>query len=397
MTEDLIAGPLDGVRIIDLTTMISGPFATMMLGDQGADVIKIESPGTGDLLRYFGTTRGGISAFFTNTNRNKRSVVLNLKEPRGVDIVRQLVSNADVFIQNFRPGAAERMGVGEAALREVRPDLVYVSISGFGESGPYAHQRVYDPVIQALSGLASLQGDPDTGKPSMIRTILPDKLTSVAAAQAISSALFARERTGNGQHVRLAMLDVLISWLWPDGLMNQTYLGDDVTVTSPISTANMVFETLDGYVTSGVVSDVEWHGLCRAMEREDLLDDPRFASIADRASNLEALIATAAEAIKLKTSAAILAGLDAQDVPNAKILSRDEMVTSPQVAANNLMVESTHPHAGPMREPRPAVLFDVTPSSIRRPAPALGEHTDEVLREIGLTDIESLRAAGVIE
>jgi crotonobetainyl-CoA:carnitine CoA-transferase CaiB-like acyl-CoA transferase len=167
-------GPLDGVRIIDLTTMISGPFATMILGDQGADVIKVESPDTGDLLRYFGTTRGGLAAFFTTSNRNKRSMVLNLKEPRGVELVHQLVAGADVFIQNFRPGAAERMGIGEAALREARPDLIYVSISGFGETGPYAHQRVYDPVIQALSGLASVQGDADSGKPAMVRTIVPD-------------------------------------------------------------------------------------------------------------------------------------------------------------------------------------------------------------------------------
>ena len=389
-------GPLDGVRIIDLTTMISGPFATMILGDQGADVIKVESPGTGDLLRYFGTTRGGLAAFFTTSNRNKRSVVLNLKEPRGVEIVHRLVEGADVFVQNFRPGAAERMGVGEASLRELRPDLVYVSISGFGETGPYAHQRVYDPIIQALSGLASTQGDPETGKPSMVRTIVPDKLTSVTAAQAISSALFARERTGKGQHVRLAMLDTLIAWLWPDGLMNHTYIGDDVTVTPPVSNLNMVFETVDGYVTAAAMSDVEWQGLCRAMDREDLLSDPRFGSVADRTRNLEALVGAADEAVKSKTSEEILARLDAEDVPSAKILSRGEMVESAQVIANELLVEHEHPHAGLMREPRPAALFDVTPASIRRPAPALGEHTEEVLEEIGVTDIESLRAAGVI-
>ena len=392
-----MAGPLDGVRIVDLTTMISGPFATMMLGDQGADVIKVESPGTGDLLRYFGTTRGGLAAVFTTSNRNKRSVVLNLKEPRGVEIVRRLVEGADVFVQNFRPGAAERMGIGEAVLREVQPDLVYVSISGFGETGPYSHQRVYDPVIQALSGLASTQGDPDTGRPSMVRTILPDKLTSVTAAQAISSALFARERTGKGQHVRLAMLDSVVAWLWPDGMMNHTYLGDDITITPPISTLNLVFETVDGYVTAGALSDAEWHGMCRALEREDLLADPRFDSVADRSKNLGALIDAADGAMKTKTSAEILARLDAEDVPNATILTRDEMVTSPQVEANELVVEYTHPHAGPMREPRPAAKFDVTPSSIRRPAPSLGEHTDEVLKEIGVEDIETLRSAGVIQ
>ena len=390
-------GPLNGVRIVDLTTMISGPFATMMLGDQGADVIKVESPGTGDLLRYFGTTRGGLAAIFTTSNRNKRSVVLNLKEPRGIEIVCRLVEGADVFVQNFRPGAAERMGIGEAVLREVQPDLVYVSISGFGETGPYSHQRVYDPVIQALSGLASTQGDPDTGQPAMVRTILPDKLTSVTAAQAISAALFARERTGKGQHVRLAMLDSVVAWLWPDGMMNHTYIGDGVTVTPPVSTLNLVFETVDGYVTAGALSDAEWHGMCRALEREDLLTDPRFSSVAERSKNFGALIDAADGAMKTKTSAEMLARLDAEDVPNATILTRDEMLTSPQVEANELVVEYTHPHAGPMREPRPAAKFDVTPSSIRRPAPSLGEHTDEVLKEIGVEDIEALRSAGVIQ
>jgi crotonobetainyl-CoA:carnitine CoA-transferase CaiB-like acyl-CoA transferase len=391
-----MAGPLDGVRIVDLTTMISGPYATMILGDQGADVIKVESPGLGDLLRYFGTTRGGMSAFFATSNRNKRSVVLNLKEPRGVEIVRQLVRGADVFVQNFRPGAAERMGIGEAALREVQPDLVYVSISGFGETGPYAHQRVYDPVIQALSGLASTQGDPATGRPAMVRTIVPDKLTSVTAAQAISSALFARERTGKGQHVRLAMLDCVIAWLWPDGMTSQTYIGDDVAVAPPISNLNLVFETTDGFVTAAAMSDVEWHGMCRALGREDLMTDTRFDSVEKRSNNFEALVGEADVAMKNRTSAEILARLNDEDVPNAMILSRDEMVTSPQVEANELLVESTHPRAGPMREPRPAAIFDVTPSSIRRPAPSLGEHTDEVLKEFGVDDIDGLRSAGVI-
>jgi crotonobetainyl-CoA:carnitine CoA-transferase CaiB-like acyl-CoA transferase len=230
----------------------------------------------------------------------------------------------------------------------------------------------------------------------MVRTILPDKLTAVTAAQAISSALFARERTGKGQHVRLAMLDSLIAWLWPDGLMNHTYIGDGVTVTPPVSSLNMVFETTDGYITAAAMSDVEWQGLCRAMGREDLINDPRFDSVADRTRNLEALVSATDDALKTKTSAEMLARLDAEDVPSAKILSRDEMVDSPQVEANELLVHSTHPHAGAMREPRPAARFDVTPSSIRHPAPALGEHTEEVLGEIGVTDIESLRAAGVI-
>ncbi|MEE8556522.1 MAG: CoA transferase, partial [Myxococcota bacterium] len=182
-------GPLDGFRVIDVTAMVSGPLATMMLGDQGADVIKVEAPGTGDLVRGIGSAPGGIAPIFATTNRNKRSIVVNLKDPQGVSLVKRLVAGADVFVQNFRPGRVERLGLGEAELRRVRPDLIYVSISGFGEKGPYTHKRVYDPVVQALSGLASIQADRSTGRPHMVRTIIPDKLTALTAAQAITAAL----------------------------------------------------------------------------------------------------------------------------------------------------------------------------------------------------------------
>ncbi len=203
-----MAGALDGVRIVDLTTMISGPIATMMLADQGADVIKVE-PKTGDLVRVLGPAKGDRTGTFLAANRNKRSIVLDLKSEEGLRALKKLVATADVVVQNFRPGAAERMGIGEGELRKEQPNLIYVSISGFGETGPYAKKRVYDPVIQALSGLAAIQADRDTGRPRMIRTIIPDKLTAVTAAQAITAALFARERTGEGQHIKLSMLDAM--------------------------------------------------------------------------------------------------------------------------------------------------------------------------------------------
>ncbi len=197
-----MAGPLAGVRVVDLTSMISGPVATMMLADQGADVIKVEPPG-GDLVRHLGPNQQGLTATFISANRSKRSLSVDLKTEAGMQVINRLVATADVFVQNFRPGAAERMGLGEEAVRRLREDIVYVSISGFGETGPYAHKRVYDPVIQALSGLAAIQRDGDTGRPHMVRTIIPDKTTALAAAQAITAALFARERMGIGQHVRL--------------------------------------------------------------------------------------------------------------------------------------------------------------------------------------------------
>ena len=219
-------GPLEGYRIVDLTAMVSGPIATMMLAEQGADVIKIEPPGQGDLVRAIGNARSGITPLFATSNRSKRSVVIDLKQSQGVALLKRLVSTADVFVQNFRPGTAGRMGIGESVLRAVAPDLIYVSISGFGENGPYAQQRVYDPIIQARSGLAAMQRDRETGRPRMVRTIMADKLTALTAAQAMTAALLARERTGEGQHVRLAMLDAMISFLWPEGMMHYTFVRD---------------------------------------------------------------------------------------------------------------------------------------------------------------------------
>ncbi len=391
-------GPLDGYRIVDLTQLISGPLATMILADQGADVIKVEPPGRGDLTRALGGAHRGMAPIFATSNRNKRSVVLDLKQPRGVELLEQLVAGADLFVQNFRPGRAERMGIGEPALRRIKPDLIYVSISGFGERGPYAHKRVYDPVIQALSGLASIQGDPGGGRPQMVRLIVPDKVTALTAAQAMTAALLARERSGQGQHLRLAMLDAMIAFLWPEGMARHTFIGPDVGVSRTPEVRDMVFETADGYITAGAVSDAEWRGLARALGRPEWLDDPRFVTPAGRVKYADARLKLTAEVLRTKSSAEWLARLDAEQVPCAPVLRREEMIAHEQVIANELIVESEHPHAGRMREPRPAARFERTPAELRAPAPLLGQHTAEVLTEIGVAkdELAALRAAGTI-
>ncbi len=389
-------GPLAGYRIIDVTQMISGPMATMLLADQGADVIKVEPPGMGDLTRALGGPRG-MSPTFSIVNRNKRSIVINLKDRQGIKLLERLVASADLFVQNFRPGVAEQMGIGEAALRRVKSNLVYVSISGFGESGPYTHKRVYDPVIQALSGLASIQGDPAGGRPRMMRLIIPDKVTALTAAQAMTAALLARERTGEGQHVRLAMLDAVISFLWPEAMALHTFIGAKNVVTRP-NVRDLVFETADGYITVGVVSDAEWLGLTRALEHPEWLDDPRFKTPAGRVKYADARLELTAEVIKTRTSAEWLTRLDGEQVPCAPILSREDLLTDPQIAANALIIESEHPQAGRMRQARPAARFDGTPAELRSPAPLLGEHTDAVLTELGvsLEQLAALRSAGAV-
>jgi len=391
-----MSGPLAGYRIIDATQMISGPMATMVLADQGADVIKIEPPGIGDLTRALGGPRG-MSPTFTVVNRNKRSVVLNLKEQQGLAIFNRLIATADLFVQNFRPGVAEQIGIGEAALRQIKPNLVYVSISGFGESGPYVRKRVYDPVIQALSGLASIQADPVTGRPHMMRLIVPDKVTALTAAQAMTAALLARERTGEGQHVRLAMLDAVVAFLWPEAMATHTFVSTKDVVTRP-QVRDLVFETADGYITVGVVSDAEWTGLTKALEHPEWLEDARFKTPAGRVKYADARLEMTAEVLTTRTSAEWLARLDAEQVPCAPILRREDLFTDPQIAANNLIVESEHPSVGRMRQPRPAARFEKTPAELRSPAPRLGEHTEAVLAELGLSAGErtSLRERGVV-
>ncbi len=389
-------GPLDGYRIIDLSQMISGPVATRILADQGADVVKVE-PHRGDLTRALGGAGRGLAPVFVTTNRNKRSIALDLGNPRGVEVLKQLVSGADVFVQNFRPGTAERMGIGSEVLRAINPRLVYVSISGFGETGPYAGKRVYDPVIQALSGLASIQGG-SRGRPRMLRLIVPDKLTAVTAAQAITAALLARERSGVGQHVRLSMLDAVVAFMWPEGMARHTFVGSDVGHSRPPDVRDLVFATRDGFMTAGTVAHREWVAFCEAFEREDWLKDPRFRSAAGLVKYADARLELMAQALADRTTAENCELLDAAGVPCAPILTREELLDHPQILANELVVEEEHPHAGRYRQARPPERFEATPSSLRAPAPLLGEHGDEVLREIGMedADIAELRVQKVL-
>ncbi|HMB46997.1 MAG TPA: CoA transferase, partial [Afifellaceae bacterium] len=281
-------GPLDGVRILDLTSMISGPTTTMILADQGADVIKVENPSGGDHTRMVSTRRNGYTASFVNNNRNKRSLTLNLKDPRGVEIVKRLARDADVLVQNFRPGVVDRIGVGEAAIRAEAPSIIYVSISGFGDTGPYSQKPVYDPLVQALSGLTTVQAGSDETRPRLVRTILPDKLSGYAAAQAITAALFQRARSGEGQHIRLSMLDAVVAFLWGSDMGAHTFVGDEIGKEIAQSFIDLIYETSDGYISVAVQSDKEWANLRRAFDNPDWFDDPRFATTALRQKNIDA-------------------------------------------------------------------------------------------------------------
>ena len=250
-------GPLSGVRVLDLTGVVSGPYATMFLADQGADVLKIEPIG-GDITRRSRATidkDGEFSALFISSNRGKRSLSIDVKSAAGREVLARLVAQADVLVQNFRPGTMERLGLGVDELRRRHPRLIYVSISGVGDTGPYVKKRVYDPIIQALSGFADIQSQPVTNRPQMIRTIVCDKTTAVFTAQAVAAALYAREKTGQGDHIQVAMLDAMISYLWPEGMMQYTVVGAETTAADPNDRPDLVFKTSDGYITAGTISD----------------------------------------------------------------------------------------------------------------------------------------------
>ncbi|MCB1645911.1 MAG: CoA transferase [Pseudomonadales bacterium] len=398
MKETVMAGPLDGYRIIDLSTVISGPFATMLLADQGADVIKVESVHAPDHARGAGHGESQFTATFLNNNRNKRAITLDLKSAEGRETLLQLVRDADVLVQNFRPGVVERLGIGENDVRAVNPKIIYASISGFGETGPLSHKPVYDPIIQAISGLTTIQAGSDEERPRLVRTILPDKLTGMTTAQAICAALLAREKTGEGQHVRVSMLDAVVAFLWSSDMGGQTFVGKEVSVQRAATFIDLIYETTTDYISVSAMSNKQWQALCEAVGHPEWLEDERFRTPALRDLNANERLNMTQEALRTRSAAEWLEILEQAGVPCAPVLKRKDMIHHPQVQANQLIVELDHPVAGRIRQTRPAARFSRTTPEIRRGAPLHGEHNDEVLAEIGLTEeqISKLREKGII-
>ena len=380
-------GPLTGLKVLDLTGMVSGPVAAMMLADQGAEVIKVE-PLTGELVRHMAAPHNGVNPVFFSCNRGKKSIALDLKTEEGKKILLKLASEADVFMQNFRPGAIDRMGFGEEVIRKLNPKIIYVSISGFGNRGPYANSRVYDPVIQALSGATDIQADRDTGRPKMFRIIIADKVTALTAAQAVAAALYAREKHGTAQHIELSMLDCMISFFWPEGMAGIVFAENEIDVRKLQGSQDLIYKAKDKYITAGAVSDAEWQGMCKALNREDLVDDERFASPAGRVANAQIRKEITGEEIAKWNSTEILERLQAEGVPSAPLLDRMELLDNEQILANESIQRINIDGFGEVRQARPAARFSKTPTKLSRPAPKLGEHTHEVLSDIGINETE---------
>ncbi|WP_062365157.1 CaiB/BaiF CoA transferase family protein [Variovorax paradoxus] len=383
-TPDLKHGPLTGIRVIDLTTVISGPLSTMMLADQGADVIKIETPDGGDYSRALATRRNGFSAAFVNNNRNKRSVTLDLKSAAGIAVLRELIKKADVLVQNFRPGVAQRLGIGPKEMRALNPRLIYASIAGFGFEGPLVHKPVYDPLIQAVSSLTTVQGGSDDDRPRLVRTVLPDKLTGYQTAQAIAAALYARERQGEGQEITVSMLDTVVGFLWSSDMNGHTFVGDELEREESQSFIDLIYKLQDGYVSVSIMQDKHWRDFAGAVDRLDLLLDRRFSTAELREINRDARLQAIQDAISDFTVEELIDRLERADVPHAQVLTRTQMRKHPQVEANGTIIEYDHPLAGKLRQARHAAVFSRTPTSVRRGAPSLGEHTRVVLHDFGV-------------
>ncbi len=377
-------GPLSGFSILDLSAVLSGPLATMWLADQGAEVIKVE-PFHGDIVRFMGGGDSGISPTFLSANRGKKAISINLKTEAGVNVIKKISEAVDVFVQNFRPGAIDRMGLGYKVISASNPGIVYCSISGFGDTGPYSHKRVYDPVIQSLSGLADIQRDRETGRPRMVRTTIPDKTTAITAAQAITAALLSRERSGKGQHVSLAMIDAMIALTWAEGMAGYTIIGNEDKVPPQLA-PDLIFKTSNGYITAGAVSNAEWQGMCLALDREEWLDDDRFSTPGGRVRYVSERLKMTAEVIATRTTEHWLKVLDEHHVPSAPVLSRKELLTHEQIIENKLIEEMDQPGLGRVRQPRPAARFSGTPAKIQGPAPRLGEHSREILKHFGISE-----------
>ena len=392
--------PLAGIRVIDLTRVLAGPFCAMSLGDMGAEVIKVEEPGKGDDTRGWPPFTGGEATYFLSVNRSKKSLTLNMKAPEGQGILRALIARSDVVLENFRPGTMERLGFGYEGLRKLNPRLVYCSISGFGESGPESSRPGYDLIVQGESGIMDLTGFPD-GPPVKVGTSVADLVAGMAAAQGITLALLSRARTGKGQRVEIGMLDVMASLLtYQAGLYwnaggRPTRRGNQHPSIVPYE----VFQAKDAYLTLGVANNSLWERCCKALGREDLAKDPRFDTEANRVTNRATLIPILNDILGARPADEWLALLDKAGVPAGRIKTVAEVCEGPHLKARGMVVGLKHPKAGSITVMGVPIRLWATPGAVSIPPPLLGQHTEEILTRLlrmPEAKVERLRAAGVV-
>lgn len=389
--------PLAGIKIIELSNMITCSLAAMTMSAQGAEVIKVEPPGMGDKMRPLGTQKNGVSGFFHNCNRGKRSLAIDLKSQAGVDAVKELASKADILIHNYRPGVMDRLGLGSDDLRNENSKLIYIAISGFGTSGPMADLPAFDHVIQGIVGFTDLQSS-EADSFDHIKTFICDKVTAYTACQAATAALLARTNTNCGQHIDISMLHACLSFMWPDGMMHRTLKDDDRFEMSPGSDYFQTINYSDGGIAVAPLTDTHWEALLPMLGYPELIGTPIYASVAARMSNMK-------EALKVLKSPKKDIGVNkaleilmAADVPCSPCIKRDDLETVEQIKAIGALETYVTTAMGKLTVPTPPILFEGKLSSQAEPSPLLGEHSKEILLELGWADarIDELLNSGEV-
>jgi crotonobetainyl-CoA:carnitine CoA-transferase CaiB-like acyl-CoA transferase len=385
-------GPLAGFRVLDLTQVFSGPFCTMLLGDMGADIIKVEPP-EGDTTRRIGRPRkNGVNSSFLVFNRNKRSVMIDLKKEHGRDVVRMLAGKVDAMIENNRPGVADRLGIGYAEIRKINPKIVYCAIHGFGPKGPMANAPAYDPVVQGFTGVAAVQGGPG-GKPVAVRMAIADKISGMTAALSIVAALHAARNRGVGQYVRVSMVEAMMAFSANDSMIGYVFIPEDeYKGQTPKNLSLDPFQTKDGYVSIAPYTDEQWERLLAG------IGHPEWWQIENRAERLRTCLRGIAKLFPERESAYWLKVIQDADCPGGPVHNYDTLFNDPEIIANENFTVYEHPEAGTVRTANPGMRFSETPARMWRIPPRLGEHTEEVLREVGMPreQVEELRKEKVI-
>ena len=392
---------LDGIRVLDLTRALAGPFCTLMLGDNGADVIKVEIPGSGDDTRKWGPPFiGEESAYYLSINRNKRSLTLNLQDAQAQEVFMKLAQDIDVVVENFTPGVMGRFGLDYAAVKAVNPKVVYCSISGFGQDGPYRNRPAYDQIMQGVGGLMSITGEPD-GEPQKIGIAVTDIGAGMWSAFAIMAALNHRGKTGEGQYIDISMLDAQVAWLTYQAafFFANGEAPKRMGAAHPTLVPYQAFMCKDGkYINVAVGSERIWERFCQGMEREDLKDHPDYATNSVRVNNRGAMVSMLQEIFLTRPVAEWVKDLQAANVPCGPINDLADVFADPQVLARNMYLEMAHPTLGSIKQTGLPIKFSLTPGGLDRHPPLLGEHNQEILKSLGYSeaDVQSLKAQSVI-
>jgi len=377
--------PLSGIKVVELSNMVTASLAAMTLAQQGADVVKVEPLGIGDKLRHFGSQKKGISGVFNNCNRGKKSLAINLKSEMGQEAVRKLAMEADVLIHNYRPGKLSKLGLGSAELRAENPKLIVCSLTGFGRVGPLKDAPAFDHVIQALSGITGAQGK--DGQLDFINMLVCDKITAYTAAQAVTAALFHAARTGQGQHIDISMLAASLAFMWPDGMMHETLQSEDVVRQAPMKAYYQTIKTTDGFIALAPFGDAEWAAVFQIFKRPELADNPKFKTLLARGVHVSELFAELEKKPVTQTSEELLTALRAADIPCSPCLPTENVAAHPQIKAIGALETQSHPHLGEVHMAAAPVLFGGTHQTPLGPSPLLGQHSAEVLRWFRALDL----------